>query len=40
PYPLGPIGRFNRIITDDNLNDAVHNQLTQCGLTVDIVNHP
>lgn len=40
PYPLGPIGRFNRIITDDNLNDAVHNQLTQCGLTVNIVNHP
>ena len=40
PYPLGPIGRFNRIITDDNLNDAVRNQLTQCGLAVDIVNHP
>ncbi|HCD5408360.1 TPA: DeoR/GlpR transcriptional regulator [Klebsiella oxytoca] len=40
PYPLGPIGRFNRIITDDTLNDAVHNQLTQCGLTVNIVNHP
>lgn len=40
PYPLGPIERFNRIITDDNLNDAVRSQLIECGLAVDIVNHP
>ncbi|MDK7097714.1 DNA-binding transcriptional regulator YciT [Klebsiella aerogenes] len=38
PYPLGPISRFNRIITDNNLNDTIRQQLTDRGLTVDIVN--
>mgnify|MGYP000844148036 FL=1 len=40
PYPLGPIERFNRIITDDILYDAVRSRLIECGLAVDIVNHP
>ncbi|HBR6996132.1 TPA: DeoR/GlpR transcriptional regulator [Klebsiella aerogenes] len=38
PYPLGPVARFNRIITDNNLNDTIRQQLTNSGLTVDIVN--
>ncbi|MEN3207836.1 DNA-binding transcriptional regulator YciT [Klebsiella pneumoniae] len=37
PYPLGPAGRFNRVITDDRLPDACREQLLRSGLTVDIV---
>ena len=37
PYPLGPAGRFNRVITDDRLPDACRGQLLRSGLTVDIV---
>lgn len=38
PYPLGPVGRFDRIITDSNLHDTARQQLADSGLTVDIVN--
>lgn len=37
PYPLGPAGRFNSVITDDRLPDACREQLLRSGLTVDIV---
>ena len=37
PYPLGPAGRFNRVITDDRLPAACRDQLLHSGLTVDIV---
>ncbi|WP_318375519.1 DNA-binding transcriptional regulator YciT [Enterobacter sp.] len=37
PYTLGPMGRFNRVITDEKLDAAQQAQLTQSGLIVDIV---
>jgi DeoR/GlpR family transcriptional regulator of sugar metabolism len=37
PYPLGPMGRFNRVITDEKLAAGHQEQLIQSGLTVDIV---
>ena len=37
PYPLGPAGRFNRVITDDRLPNDCREQLLRSGLTVDIV---
>jgi hypothetical protein len=40
PYPLGPVARFSRIITDSSLHDDARQQLTESGLTVDIVSFP
>lgn len=37
PYPLGPIGRFNRVITDEKLAADQQEQLVQSGLIVDII---
>ncbi|TDT59436.1 DNA-binding transcriptional regulator YciT [Kosakonia oryzendophytica] len=37
PYTLGPIARFQRVITDSNLASETHLQLQQAGLIVDIV---
>lgn len=38
PYTLGPVSRFNRVITDDNLNDATRDALSASGLTLDIIS--
>ena len=40
PYPLGPMGQFNRVITDDHLSTEKQLQLEQSGLTVNIVKRP
>ena len=40
PYPLGPMNKFNRVITDDNLSTEKQLQLEQSGLTVNIVKRP
>lgn len=40
PYPLGPMNRFNRLITDDNLSTEKQLQLEQTGLAVNIVQRP
>lgn len=37
PYTLGPISRFNRVITDDGLSLDAREQLSESGLQVDIV---
>ncbi|MNY51490.1 DNA-binding transcriptional repressor SrlR [compost metagenome] len=39
PYTMGPISRFNRVITDERLSDEHRQQLQRDGLTVDIVKH-
>jgi Transcriptional regulators of sugar metabolism len=39
-YPLGPMEKFSRIITDDGLTAEQQLQLQQSGLTVDIVKRP
>ncbi|SCC05749.1 DNA-binding transcriptional regulator YciT [Kosakonia oryziphila] len=37
PYTLGPVERFQRVITDEKLSSEAHQQLLQAGLIVDIV---
>ena len=37
PYTLGPITRFNRVITDDGLSETANQQLQDCGVHIDIV---
>ncbi|SFT69636.1 DNA-binding transcriptional regulator of sugar metabolism, DeoR/GlpR family [Kosakonia arachidis] len=37
PYTLGPVERFQRVITDEKLSSEVHQQLRQADLIVDIV---
>lgn len=37
PYTLGPIARFSRVITDDDLSNDAHQQLQTSGIKVDIV---
>lgn len=40
PYPLGPIQKFNRLITDDGLSAEMQLQLEHQGLSVDIIHRP
>ncbi|POP44394.1 DeoR family transcriptional regulator [Superficieibacter electus] len=39
PYPLRPTTHLHRLVTDDGLNEEIRLQLTESGLSVDIV-HP
>ncbi|MFY2735892.1 DNA-binding transcriptional regulator YciT [Pseudocitrobacter faecalis] len=39
-YPLGPMTKFSRVITDDGLTAEQQTQLERSGLKVDIVKRP
>ena len=40
PYTMGPVSRFNRVITDEGIREAHSIKLQQDGLVVDIVKKP